>query len=63
MRFAGADVVVGEIAEGDAILPGGKLVDVFALEMEPGNSVMVRLESDDFDTFLRVTSPSGEEFK
>ncbi|MAI90232.1 PPC domain-containing protein [Ponticaulis sp.] len=57
-----ADVIVGEIAEGDAILPGGKLVDVFALEMEPGNSVMVRLESDDFDTFLRVTSPSGEEF-
>ncbi len=56
-------VFEGTLAETDPALPGHeeRLADRFTVEAEAGQFVTVSLRSGEFDTFLRVTSPSGVE--
>lgn len=55
------DVVEGELSEDDGMMPNGSVVDLYEISLQQGTSMMVRLDSDDFDTVLTITSPSGEE--
>ncbi len=55
------DVVEGELSEEDGMMPNGSVVDLYEISLQQGTSMMVRLDSDDFDTVLTITTPSGEE--
>ena len=55
------DVVEGELSDDDGMMPNGSVVDLYEISLQQGTSMMVRLDSDDFDTVLTITPPSGEE--
>ena len=51
----------GELAEGDSVLPAdGSLYDEFTFSGEEGQTVTIRIESSDFDTYLAVFTPDDE---
>ncbi|MEE2897416.1 MAG: PPC domain-containing protein, partial [Gemmatimonadota bacterium] len=50
----------GELRFGDEQLSGGEYFDVYAAEASAGALITVDLRSSDFDTYLIVRSPSGE---
>lgn len=53
--------VEGELRDGDSVLPGNDLIfDSYEFEGEPGEEVIVRLESDEFDPQLTFSAPIGE---
>lgn len=60
---AAQQVFEGTLAETDPTLPGNgdRHADPYTVEAEAGQFVTVSLRSGEFDTFLRVTSPSGVE--
>jgi hypothetical protein len=50
----------GQLAPGDEVLRSGAYLDVFQIEVEAGQEITVDLQSDDFDTLLRVLPPEGQ---
>jgi len=52
----------GELAPGDADRGLGEYQDVFDFSGTAGEEVVFDLRSGDFDTYLTVRAPSGEEF-
>jgi hypothetical protein len=52
----------GRLDTTDPVLSGNGYVDRYTFQGSAGSTAIVDLRSADFDTFLRVTSPSGEVF-
>ncbi|MCI5106038.1 MAG: caspase family protein, partial [Pseudomonadales bacterium] len=50
----------GTLTSGDAQGINGGYADNYSFEATAGESAIIDLRSDDFDTYLRVTSPSGQ---
>jgi len=50
----------GRLDPGDGQLPSGAYLDVYEVEVQPGQRIIVDLRSDDFDTLLRLLDPEGE---
>lgn len=50
----------GALQNGDEVAPDGSLYDVHTFEGQTGQEVTISLESNDFDTYLAVVSPSGD---
>jgi hypothetical protein len=50
----------GTLASGDAQGINGGYADNYSFQAAAGESAIIDLRSDDFDTYLRVTSPSGQ---
>jgi len=53
--------VRGELASGDATLRSGEFEDVVERSFTVGQPVSLRLTSSDFDPYLIVTTPSGQQ--
>jgi hypothetical protein len=53
--------VEGSLAEGDLLLPRGELCDEYAVEGEKGQTVSIRMSSDEFDTYLIFLDPDADE--
>ncbi|HYE96098.1 MAG TPA: hypothetical protein VD962_07795 [Rubricoccaceae bacterium] len=51
----------GVLEEGDPLRPGGHYYDAYTLNLQEGELMTVRMESQEFDTYLLVRSPSGQE--
>ncbi|HEX8298551.1 MAG TPA: pre-peptidase C-terminal domain-containing protein [Rubricoccaceae bacterium] len=51
----------GALGRPDATLSSGEFVDSYAIEVRAGQRLGITLTSDDFDTYLLVTRPSGEQ--
>lgn len=49
----------GNLRQGDTTLQGGEFVDSHQVSFAPGQRIRVKLNSNDFDTFLIVRTPSG----
>ncbi len=56
-----AQSVTGNLATGDMTRDAGEFYDQYTFEVDGARKITVRLESDDFDTYLIVRSPSGLE--
>ena len=54
-------VIEGNLAQGDSTLRSGELMDTHTLSFTARNAVSIRLESSEFDTYLIVHSPSGNQ--
>ncbi|MGF1468979.1 MAG: caspase family protein [Sandaracinaceae bacterium] len=57
----GARTESGSLATGDRTLSSGELYDAYTMTFAPRRSVALRLESTDFDPYLIVRSPSGQQ--
>ena len=53
--------VDGVLKEGDEQLNDGSLYDVYPFEGQAGQSITIRLESQDFDTYLLLFDSAGEQ--
>ncbi len=51
----------GELAQGDSTLQTGEFADTYRMTFTPRSAVQLRLESTDFDAYLIVRSPSGNQ--
>lgn len=51
----------GYLEQGDMELDTGEFEDLFAFTAEAGDNIVVDLNSTDFDTYLTLITPSGEE--
>lgn len=51
----------GTLASGDRTLRSGEFVDSYTFQAVPGQQATVDLRSDDFDTYLIVIDPKGEQ--
>ena len=51
----------GRLEDGDATLTSGEFVDGYDFEGLPGQHVSIHLRSSDFDTYLILKDPSGEQ--
>ncbi|MGF1461025.1 MAG: trypsin-like peptidase domain-containing protein [Leptolyngbyaceae cyanobacterium] len=49
----------GLLARGDSLAPDGTLYDEYSFNGEPGQTVTIRLESSEFDTYLAVVDSLG----
>lgn len=58
---AGDAPIAGELADGDETLRSGEYYDRYRHTFPPGASVRIRLESTDFDPYLIMRTPSGEQ--
>lgn len=54
---------VGRLEAGDEFRATGEFTDNYEIVALPGQFLRIALESDDFDTYLIVQSPSGEFFE
>ncbi|WP_159789475.1 tetratricopeptide repeat protein [Sodalinema gerasimenkoae] len=52
--------VEGQLEDGDEVLQDGSLYDLYTFEVEAGQFVEIRLNSDDFDAYLILVGPDGE---
>ncbi len=50
----------GSLASGDATLTAGEYYDTYTFQAQAGQHVVVDMTSSDFDTYVGVVSPSGE---
>jgi hypothetical protein len=51
----------GILKEGDTVIPSdGSLYDAYTWEGKKGDSLIINLESDDFDSYLAVQAPEGQ---
>ncbi len=50
----------GNLASGDSTFSDGEYYDVYTFEGQPGQSVTVDVNSDDFDTYLVLETPDGQ---
>ena len=53
--------VVGYLEEGDEVAEDGSYYDEYTCSARRGNEIEIMLSSDDFDTYLVVITPSGDE--
>jgi hypothetical protein len=53
---------IGRLEAGDELRSSGEFTDSFEVVALPGQFLTITLESQDFDTYLIVQSPSGEVF-
>ncbi len=53
---------IGRLESGDEFRASGEFTDSFEVVALPGQVLTITLESEDFDTYLIVQSPSGEFF-
>jgi hypothetical protein len=53
--------VSGELDAGDATFEAGEYHDTYVFDGAVGDTVRIELESADFDTYLGLVTPSGEE--
>ncbi|HHH27347.1 MAG TPA: hypothetical protein ENK57_03215, partial [Polyangiaceae bacterium] len=56
-----AHTETGNLAQGDTTLSSGEFTDTYRMTFTPRSAVQIRLESSDFDTYLIVRSPSGNQ--
>lgn len=56
------DAISGDLSDSDNTGSFGGFADRFSFVARSGQMAVVSLSSSDFDTYLRVTSPSGEVF-
>jgi len=55
--------VRGRLETGDRTLPSsGEFSDTYLVEGRPGQTLVVQMESSDFDTYVLVRTPDGESF-
>lgn len=57
----GARPTSGELEQNDATFEAGEYQDTYVFDGEAGQTVRIELSSTDFDTYLGVVTPSGEE--
>lgn len=50
----------GSLAQGDATLTAGEYYDTYTFQAQAGQHVVVDMTSNDFDTYVGIGSPSGE---
>ncbi|MFC1499463.1 caspase family protein [Candidatus Zixiibacteriota bacterium] len=55
------DSYSGRLESGDNTLSSGEYVDTYTFEARAGQHITVELHSTDFDTYLMVKSPSGDQ--
>lgn len=55
--------VNARLETGDHTLQSGELGDAYLLQLRDATPITIELESADFDAFLLVTTPSGEELR
>jgi hypothetical protein len=55
-----AETFLGELARGDATLEAGEFIDDYTFDAQAGQSIVIDMRSDEFDTYLALVSPSGE---
>lgn len=53
--------LAGELADGDAVLQSGELVDTYEIEGWPGQRVSITVESEAFDAYVILKGPSGRQ--
>lgn len=53
----------GILSSSDEQLESGEYIDIFELNGRPGQRLQADLRSEDFDTFLILITPSGEQFE
>ncbi|MCA9609978.1 MAG: caspase family protein [Myxococcales bacterium] len=51
----------GNLAQGDRTLRSGEFMDSYSMTFTPRSAVSIRLDSSDFDTYLIVRAPSGNQ--
>jgi len=54
--------IQGTLAQGDQQLGSGELMDPYPMALLAGQSVSIRIESSQFDTYLIVRAPSGRQW-
>jgi hypothetical protein len=50
----------GNLASGDSTFSDGEYYDAYTFEGQPGQSLTIDLNSDDFDTYLVLETPDGQ---
>lgn len=58
--YAEVQTFTGELTREDRQLEGGEFADYVRVELKAGQMLTVSLSSDQFDTWLQVTSPDNE---
>ena len=58
---AGAQRHAGELADGDETLESGEFADGYTVEATAGQTITAELASDDFDAYLILRPPSGDQ--
>ena len=53
--------VTGDLADGDPTFDAGEYHDTYVFDGEDGDTVRIELASTEFDTYLGLVTPSGEE--
>ena len=53
--------VTGDLADGDPTFDAGEYHDTYVFDGEEGDTVRIELASTEFDTYLGLITPSGEE--
>jgi len=53
----------GTLADGDELTEDGSFYDFYEITGVPGRSIVIDLYSDDFDTYLVLETPSGEQIE
>jgi len=61
VELAGVREEAGSLRSGDSTLGDGEYIDSFEFEGRPGQHVTIDLRSDDFDTYLILIDPAGEQ--
>lgn len=56
-----ARTVEGVLQEGDDTLESGEYTDILTLDLQDGQTVEIAMDSDDFDPYLILRSPSGDQ--
>lgn len=59
--IAYGDSTAGRLSEGDSRLETGEFRDAYAFEGAAGDSVVIEMTSSDFDTYLILLPPQGEQ--
>lgn len=52
----------GRLQKGDERLPSGEFADLYTFAGRPGQRAVIELHSEEFDPYVFVRSPSGEQF-
>ncbi len=53
---------IGRLEPGDELLDDGSYFDVYSIDLQPGQEVVVSLVSSDFNTYVALISPDVDEF-
>jgi hypothetical protein len=59
--LSGPGTQTGTLAQGDSTLRTGEYTDTYQMTFTPRSAVQLRLNSSDFDTYLIVRSPAGQQ--